>query len=110
LQLSEEDTSLFDKRFTKMTPVDSPVDHSHMLSESVNNLFQVRSGQKRQNSRMENRFSRRRFAFQGFTYVAPSILAAVDTDFWTLSDMAHSKRRLAAAATSPSSRMTMDEL
>jgi len=72
--LNEEDTSLFDKRFTKMTPVDSPVDHSHLLSESVNNLF------------------------QGFTYVAPSILAAVDSDSdWNHLPAAMSQRRLAAA-------------
>ncbi|XP_055328275.1 ribosomal protein S6 kinase beta-1-like isoform X2 [Paramacrobiotus metropolitanus] len=58
--MSDEDTSLFDKRFTKMTPVDSPVDN--VLSQSVNNLF------------------------QGFTYVAPSILDNFDEDpDWTSS-------------------------
>ncbi|KAF0299110.1 Ribosomal protein S6 kinase beta-1 [Amphibalanus amphitrite] len=45
---SEEDTSQFDQRFTNQPPVDSP-DDSH-LSESAN------------------------LVFEGFTYVAPSIL------------------------------------
>lgn len=43
-----EDVSLFDSKFTKMTPVDSPCEHS--LSTSANRVF------------------------EGFTYVAPSIL------------------------------------
>lgn len=43
----EEDTSLFDTKFTKMTPVDSPCEQN--LSVSVN-------------------------PFEGFTYVAPSLL------------------------------------
>lgn len=46
-QSNEEDTSMFDRKFTRMTPVDSPVDR---ISESVNKLF------------------------EGFTYIAPSIL------------------------------------
>ncbi|GAV04074.1 hypothetical protein RvY_14410 [Ramazzottius varieornatus] len=66
--ISEEDTSLFDKRFTKMTPVDSPVDH--MLSESVNDLF------------------------RGFTYVAPSILAHVGNEDWPMPSF--SNRRIPA--------------
>lgn len=45
---SDDDTSLFDTRFTKQTPIDSP-DES-MLSESANQVF------------------------LGFTYVAPSVL------------------------------------
>ncbi|XP_060529508.1 ribosomal protein S6 kinase beta-2-like [Cylas formicarius] len=45
---SEDDVSQFDPKFTRQTPVDSPVDS--FLSESVNNIF------------------------QGFTYVAPSVL------------------------------------
>ncbi|XP_066155836.1 ribosomal protein S6 kinase beta-2 [Euwallacea fornicatus] len=45
---SEDDVSQFDPKFTKQTPVDSPVDS--FLSESVNMIF------------------------EGFTYVAPSIL------------------------------------
>ncbi len=48
--LSEEDTSLFDKRFTKMTPVDSPCDH--IMSSSLNAIF------------------------EGFTYVHPSALVS----------------------------------
>jgi len=48
---SEDDASLFDSRFTKMTPVDSPCE-TH-LSTSVN-------------------------PFEGFTYVAPSVLAEMD--------------------------------
>ncbi|RWS17518.1 ribosomal protein S6 kinase beta-1-like protein [Dinothrombium tinctorium] len=45
---SEDDVSLFDSRFTKLTPIDSPDDS--LLSESANELF------------------------LGFTYVAPSVL------------------------------------
>jgi p70 ribosomal S6 kinase len=45
---SDDDASLFDSRFTKQMPVDSPDDS--MLSESANLIF------------------------QGFTYVAPSVL------------------------------------
>lgn len=45
---SEEDTSLFDTKFTEMTPVDSPCDS--VLSSSANLIF------------------------EGFTYVAPSLL------------------------------------
>lgn len=45
---SEDDSSLFDTRFTKLPAVDSPVDST--LSESAN------------------------LVFQGFTYIAPSVL------------------------------------
>lgn len=45
---SEDDASLFDSRFTKQTPIDSPDDS--LLSESANQIF------------------------LGFTYIAPSIL------------------------------------
>ncbi|CRL02912.1 CLUMA_CG015881, isoform A [Clunio marinus] len=48
LQRSEDDVSQFDTKFTKQIPVDSPEDS--MLSESANMMF------------------------QGFTYVAPSVL------------------------------------
>ena len=48
-QRDETDVSQFDTKFTGMTPVDSPVDTS-MLSTSLSNHF------------------------EGFTYVAPSIL------------------------------------
>ena len=48
LLASEDDVSQFDSNFTKQTPVDSPCGAS--LSESVN------------------------LVFQGFTYVAPSVL------------------------------------
>lgn len=48
LLTSEDDVSQFDTNFTKQTPVDSPCNNS--LSESVN------------------------LVFQGFTYVAPSVL------------------------------------
>jgi len=48
---SEEDASLFDTRFTKMTPVDSPCETN--LSMSIN-------------------------PFEGFTYVAPSVLAEMN--------------------------------
>ncbi len=47
MQTSEDDASLFDTKFTRMTPVDSPCDTN--LSMSVN-------------------------PFEGFTYVAPSVL------------------------------------
>ncbi|XP_077299373.1 ribosomal protein S6 kinase isoform X2 [Arctopsyche grandis] len=49
---SEDDVSQFDTRFTKQTPIDSPDEST--LSESAN------------------------LAFQGFTYVAPSILEEMD--------------------------------
>ncbi|KAL1235867.1 Ribosomal protein S6 kinase beta-1 [Trichinella nelsoni] len=45
---SEDDASLFDTKFTKLTPVDSPCEYS--LSQSAN------------------------LVFEGFTYVAPSVL------------------------------------
>jgi len=48
----DEDVSLFDTKFTKMTPVDSPCDYS--LSRSAN------------------------LVFEGFTYVAPSVFDDVD--------------------------------
>lgn len=48
---SEDDVSQFDSRFTRQTPVDSPVDT--LLSESAN------------------------LAFVGFTYVAPSVLEEI---------------------------------
>lgn len=48
---SDEDTSQFDQRFTKETPVDSPCDS--MLSDSVDKVF------------------------QGFTYVAPSMMESL---------------------------------
>lgn len=46
---NEEDVSQFDTKFTQQTPIDSPEESSH-LSRSVNEVF------------------------QGFTYVAPSVL------------------------------------
>lgn len=51
---SDDDVSQFDANFTKQTPVDSPCD-SASLSESVNMVF------------------------QGFTYVAPSVLEEMQT-------------------------------
>ncbi|XP_003744528.1 ribosomal protein S6 kinase beta-1 [Galendromus occidentalis] len=48
--VSEDDTSQFDTKFTKQTPIDSP-DDGNMLSDSVNQVF------------------------VGFTYVAPSVFA-----------------------------------
>ncbi|XP_025091698.1 ribosomal protein S6 kinase beta-2-like isoform X2 [Pomacea canaliculata] len=53
---SEEDTSQFDVKFTRQTPVDSPVDT--FLSTSLNNVF------------------------QGFTYVAPSIFGDMKAHNW----------------------------
>ncbi|KHJ93421.1 protein kinase domain protein [Oesophagostomum dentatum] len=50
---SEEDASLFDTRFTKMTPVDSPCDSTFSLTGDNN-------------------------PFVGFTYVAPSVLEAMN--------------------------------
>ena len=73
--------SQFDANFTKQTPVDSPCGAS--LSESVNLVFQVIPLEDRMSPYlMVFSFSRcqivcRRFnlaAFQGFTYVAPSVL------------------------------------
>lgn len=67
LQSSEDDTSQFDSKFTKQTPVDSPDEST--LSESANMIFKV------------SRFCFLCFSlllsvycFQGFTYVAPSVL------------------------------------
>lgn len=40
-QSGEDDVSQFDSKFTKQTPVDSPDDH--MLSESANMVFEVRT-------------------------------------------------------------------
>lgn len=39
-QTGEEDVSQFDSKFTRQTPVDSPVDS--MLSESADKIFQVK--------------------------------------------------------------------
>ncbi|XP_012231462.1 ribosomal protein S6 kinase beta-1-like [Linepithema humile] len=50
---SEDDVSQFDKKFTASAPIDSPVEYT--LSESANRVF------------------------QGFTYIAPSILEDVYT-------------------------------
>lgn len=50
---ADDDASLFDKKFTEMTPVDSPCDNN--LSMSVN-------------------------PFEGFTYVAPSVLEDMYND------------------------------
>uniref|UniRef100_A0A2P2HX76 non-specific serine/threonine protein kinase n=1 Tax=Hirondellea gigas TaxID=1518452 RepID=A0A2P2HX76_9CRUS len=50
----EEDVSQFDSKFTKQTPVDSPCDS--VLSSSLNNVF------------------------DGFTYVAPSVMDAIYRD------------------------------
>ena len=38
-QTGDEDVSQFDSKFTKQTPIDSPVDS--MLSESADKIFQV---------------------------------------------------------------------
>ena len=38
-QTSDEDTSQFDTKFTRQTPVDSPDDS--VLSDSINQVFQV---------------------------------------------------------------------
>ena len=40
LQNDETDVSLFDSKFTKQTPIDSPTDGS-MLSSSANQVFYV---------------------------------------------------------------------
>ena len=40
MQTGEEDVSQFDSKFTRQTPVDSPVDS--MLSESADKIFQVK--------------------------------------------------------------------
>lgn len=37
--MGEEDVSQFDSKFTRQTPIDSPVDS--MLSESADKIFQV---------------------------------------------------------------------
>jgi hypothetical protein len=60
LQRSEDDVSQFDTKFTKQIPVDSPEETT--LSESANMMF------------------------QGFTYVAPSVLE----------EMSHPSRMLTA--------------
>ncbi|KAF3422449.1 hypothetical protein E2986_03683 [Frieseomelitta varia] len=58
---SADDTSQFDEQFTATVPVDSPVEST--LSESANMIFQV--GFK---------IYCKYITFQGFTYVAPSVL------------------------------------
>lgn len=57
---NEEDTSMFDQRFTNMLPVDSPVDGS--ISKSINQMF------------------------EGFTYVAPSVLEDLRLDCLNIND------------------------
>ena len=52
---NEEDVSLFDSKFTKQIPVDSP--DNCPISESANQVF------------------------QGFTYVAPSVLESISEEF-----------------------------
>lgn len=51
LQVREDDTSLFDTKFTNQPPVDSPVDTKISASADLN--------------------------FSGFTYVAPSVLEEI---------------------------------
>ncbi|KAK7087781.1 ribosomal protein S6 kinase beta-1-like isoform X2 [Littorina saxatilis] len=53
---SDEDTSQFDTKFTRQTPVDSPDDS--VLSDSINQVF------------------------QGFTYVAPSVMEDMNNSMW----------------------------
>ncbi|XP_067034025.1 ribosomal protein S6 kinase beta-1-like isoform X3 [Acropora muricata] len=50
----EDDVSQFDSKFTKQTPIDSPVDS--MLSESADKIF------------------------QGFTYIAPSVMDSLNKE------------------------------
>jgi len=64
---SEDDVSQFDTNFTKQTPVDSPCNHS--LSESVQGCF------------------------QGFTYVAPSVLESMQTSDFRPRSMSRRMRR-----------------
>ncbi|XP_057295860.1 ribosomal protein S6 kinase beta-2-like isoform X2 [Hydractinia symbiolongicarpus] len=76
---SEEDVSQFDQRFTKETPVDSPCDN--MLSESADRIF------------------------QGFTYVAPSMMESLSKLSFSDSHGARSFRspRRSRAPSSPMS-------
>lgn len=53
---NDEDTSQFDTKFTRQTPVDSPDDT--ILSDSINQVF------------------------KGFTYIAPSVLEEVNSTLW----------------------------
>ncbi|KAF2354294.1 Protein kinase C-terminal [Trinorchestia longiramus] len=64
--VNEEDVSQFDSKFTKQTPIDSPCDS--MLSDSVNKIF------------------------EGFTYVAPSVLESMFRDSAHGSSVAHRPR------------------
>ena len=64
---SEDDVSQFDTNFTRQTPVDSPCGAS--LSESVNLVFQVKEIQC-----LVSGMKIDQCGFQGFTYVAPSVL------------------------------------
>ena len=52
-QSSAEDVSQFDRKFTELTPIDSPVE-TNIISESANLIF------------------------QGFTYVAPSLVEEIE--------------------------------
>lgn len=74
---NEEDVSLFDTKFTKQSPVDSP--DNCPLSESANQVF------------------------QGFTYVAPSVLESISEQF--VMPKLRSPRKLNGVPLSP---MTVD--
>jgi len=71
---NEEDVSLFDTKFTKQSPVDSP--DNCPLSESANQVF------------------------QGFTYVAPSVLESINSDQF-VGHKLRSPRKVSAMPLSP---------
>ena len=73
---SDIDTSLFDPKFTRENPVESPEDDVSMLSASAADVF------------------------QGFTYVAPSVLEMVHKEPWIETREVRSPRRISGAGSS----------
>lgn len=87
---SEEDASLFDTRFTKMTPVDSPCDSTFRWALFLHKLL------------FDLWFDERCLfffsltgdnPFVGFTYVAPSVLEAMNQPDPPLVTRARSPRK-----------------
>ena len=73
---SDVDTSLFDPKFTRENPVESPEEDAPVLSASAADVF------------------------QGFTYVAPSVLEMVYKEPWIESRDVRSPRRISGAGSS----------
>jgi p70 ribosomal S6 kinase len=82
----DDDVSQFDTKFTKQTPVDSPDDN--MLSESANQVFLVGFILIKKTTFLLT------YYFQGFTYVAPSIIEDMTRLHYSLNNGHRSPRKM----------------